>query len=272
MKSDSIQLVLCDMDGTLLRPDHSLSEATVAAVRQLQDADVSFTLASGRPPRAMRDQIEQLGIILPTAAFNGGVLVDADGQYLKSHHIPVDAVRQSLKVLSAYPVDLWVFADDQWYLRDPDGPMVDHEQRALGYAPVVVDCFEPHLERVDKIVAASRDAQLLIQLEHRLHDELAGKALASRSQAFYLDITAPKANKGEALVALAHMLDVPLSRTMAIGDGGNDPAMFEKAGLSIAMGQADEAIKVKATHVTGTNVQDGVAQAIERFVLRPQKH
>ena len=55
MKSDSIQLVLCDMDGTLLRPDHSLSEATVAAVRQLQDAGVFFTLATGRPPRAMRD-------------------------------------------------------------------------------------------------------------------------------------------------------------------------------------------------------------------------
>ena len=268
VKHDSIELVLCDMDGTLLRPDHTLSEATVKAVRQLQKTGVYFTLASGRPPRAMRDQITQLGINVPTAAFNGAVLVDADGRYLESHHLPVEAVRHSLKVLAAHPLDLWVFADDEWYLRDPKGPMVAQEKRALGYGPVLVDSFEPHLHRVDKIVAASHNVQLLIDLEHRLHRELTGKALASRSQAFYLDITALKANKGEALKALAQRLNVPLSRTMAIGDGGNDPAMFERAGLSIAMGQAHESIRLQADYVTGTNMQDGVAQALERFILQ----
>ena len=268
VKHDSIELVLCDMDGTLLRPDHTLSEATVKAVRQLQKTGVYFTLASGRPPRAMLDQIAQLDIKLPTAAFNGAVLVDANGRYLESHHLPVEAVRHSLKVLAAHPVDLWVFADDEWYLRDPNGPMVAHEKSALGYGPVWVDSFEPHVHRVDKIVAASHNVQLLIDLEHRLQRELTGKALASRSQAFYLDITALKANKGEALKALAQRLNVPLSRTMAIGDGGNDPAMFERAGLSIAMGQADESIRLQADHVTGTNVQDGVVQALERFILQ----
>ncbi len=54
---------------------------------------------------------------------------------------------------------------------------------------------------------------------------------------------------------------------MAIGDGGNDPAMFAKAGLSVAMGQADESIRKQADEVTGSNVEDGVAQAIERFIL-----
>ena len=113
-----------------------VSEATVKAVRQLQKTGVYFTLASGRPPRAMLDQIAQLDIKLPTAAFNGAVLVDANGRYLESHHLPVEAVRHSLKVLAAHPVDLWVFADDEWYLRDPNGPMVAHEKSALGYGPV----------------------------------------------------------------------------------------------------------------------------------------
>ena len=267
VKRESIQLVLCDMDGTLLLPDHSISAANVRAVKQLQDAGVHFTLASGRPPRAMREQIAQLGIKLPTAAFNGGVLVDAQGHYLLSHHVPIAAVRHTLALLSDYPVDVWVFADDQWYLKSTEGPMVAHEQSAMGYAPVVVESFEPHLHRVDKIVGASRDAELLIELEQQLHGLLEGEALASRSQAFYLDVTALKANKGDALVALADLMAVSLRHTMAIGDGGNDPAMFAKAGLSVAMGQADESIRKQADEVTGSNVEDGVAQAIERFIL-----
>ena len=145
--------------------------------------------------------------------------------------------------------------------------MVAHEQSALGYAPVVVESFEPHLHRVDKIVGASRDAELLIELEQQLHGLLEGEALASRSQALYLDVTALKANKGDALVALADLMAVSLRHTMAIGDGGNDPAMFAKAGLSVAMGQADESIRKQADEVTGSNVEDGVAQAIERFIL-----
>ena len=266
---EPIQLVLCDMDGTLLRPDHSISPRTLAAVKALQAAGVYFTLATGRPPRGMREQIKQLGIELPTAAFNGGVLVNPDGSYLQTHPVPYEAVKTTLSLLADHDVEVWVFADDQWLLRDPDGPMVAQEQNALGFAPRVVTDFGDYLQRVDKIVAASRNAPLLVELEHQLQDVFGGEALASRSQAFYLDVTALHANKGEALATLAARLGVPLERTMALGDGGNDPAMFKRAGLSVAMGQADEAIRKQAMYVTASNKDDGVAQALERFVLKP---
>ena len=108
---------------------------------------------------------------------------------------------------------------------------------------------------------------MLVALEQQLQLLLSGEASASRSQARYLDITALKANKGDALATLAEHLGVPLARTVAIGDGGNDPAMFHRAGLSIAMGQADAHIREQAMHVTGSNVEDGVAQAIEQLIL-----
>ncbi|MNR59963.1 putative phosphatase YwpJ [compost metagenome] len=76
-----------------------------------------------------------------------------------------------------------------------------------------------------------------------------------------------KANKGEALATLAAFLGVPLQKTAAMGDGGNDPAMFHVAGLSIAMGQAEEAVKRQADVVTGANTEDGAAQAIKRYIL-----
>ncbi|MET0126489.1 MAG: HAD hydrolase family protein, partial [Pseudomonas caspiana] len=101
----------------------------------------------------------------------------------------------------------------------------------------------------------------------RLNPLIAGKAHAARSQLYYLDVTALDANKGHALITLASQLGVDMAHTAAIGDGGNDVAMFHKAGFSIAMGQAEESVRSQADVVTGSNLQDGVASAIERYML-----
>lgn len=263
-----IRFVLSDVDGTLLHPDHSLSQRTADAIRAMREAGVFFSLASGRPPKAMRHLIETFGIDVPVAGFNGGTLVNPDGSILVAHHLPAEAALITLALFSAEPdVEVWVFADGDWLRRDPPGPMVQREADGLGYGPVVVESFEPYLDRVDKIVAASNNTQLLVELESRLQPKVQGLAQVSRSQPVYLDVTAMLANKGEALKTLAEHLGVPLAQTAAIGDGGNDPAMFHVAGLSIAMGQAEETVKRQANVVTGSNVEDGAAEAFERFIL-----
>lgn len=263
-----IRFVLSDMDGTLLRPDHTPSQRTIDTVRALRDAGVFFSLASGRPPKAMMQLVEAFGIDVPVAGFNGGTLVNPDGSILLAHHLPAEAALVALALFSAEPdVEVWLFADGDWLRRDPPGPMVAREAAGLGYGPIVVDSFEPYLDRVDKIVAASHNAALLKALEAQLQPKVEGLAHVSRSQPVYLDVTAMLANKGDALKALAAHLGVPLEQTLAIGDGGNDPAMFHVAGFSIAMGQAEEVVKRQASVVTGSNVEDGAAQAIERFIL-----
>lgn len=263
-----IRFVLSDVDGTLLHPDHSLSQRTADAIRAMREAGVIFSLASGRPPKAMRHLIETFGIDVPVAGFNGGTLVNPDGSILVAHHLPAEAALITLALFSAEPdVEVWVFADGDWLRRDPPGSMVQREADGLGYGPVVVESFEPYLDRVDKIVAASNNTQLLVELEAQLQPKVQGLAQVSRSQPVYLDVTAMLANKGEALKTLAEHLSVPLAQTAAIGDGGNDPAMFHVAGLSIAMGQAEETVKRQANVVTGSNVEDGAAEAFERFIL-----
>ncbi|MBN3968196.1 HAD family hydrolase [Pseudomonas gregormendelii] len=263
-----IRFLLSDMDGTLLLPDHSLSRRTIEAVRSLREAGVLFSLATGRPPKAMLQQIEALGVDLPTAAFNGGTLVNPDGSILVAHYLPATAALTALALFAdRSDVEVWVFSGGDWLLKDPDGPMVPREQHGLGYPPVVVDSFEPYLERIDKIVATSNNADLLIELEALLLPKVQEQAQVSRSQPVYLDVTAMQANKGAALATLAEFLGVPLEHTAALGDGGNDPAMFHQAGLSIAMGQAEEAVKRQADVVTGANTEDGAAQAIEQYIL-----
>ncbi|HEF4759965.1 TPA: HAD family hydrolase [Pseudomonas putida] len=263
-----VRFLLSDMDGTLLLPDHSLSQRTIEAVRSLREAGVLFSLATGRPPRAMLQTIEALGVDLPTAAFNGGTIVHPDGSLLVAHYLPATAALTSLALFADQPgVEVWVFSGGDWLVKDPNGPMVPGEQRGLGYPPVVVESFEPFLASIDKIVATSNDTQLLVELEAQLLPKVEGQAQVSRSQPVYLDVTAMRANKGDALVAIAGFLGVPLEQTAAMGDGGNDPAMFQRAGLSIAMGQAEEAVKRQADVVTASNTEEGAARAIERYVL-----
>ena len=263
-----IEFLLSDMDGTLLRPDHRFSPRTLDAVRALREVGVAFSLATGRPPRAMQQQIEALGVDLPTAGFNGGSIVNPDGSFLVRHHVPVEAAVTALLLFQPYPqIETWVFADNEWLVRDLDGPLMPLERQALGFGPKVVDSFSEYLPRIDKIVAASNDHRLLLELEARLQGKTAGQAQASRSQPRFLDVTAVQADKGQALVTLAEHIGVPLERTAALGDGGNDPAMFQRAGLSIAMGQAEEQVKDQADVITGSNQDDGAAEAIERYIL-----
>lgn len=263
----AIRFMLSDIDGTLLRADHSLSRANIDAVRKLRDAGILFTVASSRPPRAMRQQIADLGIDLPTVAFNGANIINPDGSLLTAHRIAPAAARACLELFATEQVAVWVFADDQWLLIDPHGDYVEHERNTLGYDFVQVADFGDYLDRIDKIVASSKDFELLKRLEIKLNPLIADSALAARSQSYYLDVTALDANKGTALATLAEVLGVELAQTAAIGDAGNDVAMFLRAGLSIAMGQAETAVKTQANYVTGSNQEDGLATAIQRYIL-----
>jgi len=265
--SDLIRLVLSDMDGTLLLPDHTVGERVLEALAQLRQAGVAFSLASARPPRAMHAIVEQLGIDVPFAAFNGGTLARPDGTVLQRHCVDRRAVEASLALFRQHPVAIWLFADDQWLLTDTRAEFMDKELAALGYGYVQVDDFTPYLDRVDKIVATCGDFDLLARLETQLSQQIEGQALAARSQRYYLDVTALQANKGEALASLAQYLNVPLAQTAVLGDGGNDVAMFLRAGLSVAMGQAEADVKAHADHVTASNREQGVADAIRDLIL-----
>jgi Cof subfamily protein (haloacid dehalogenase superfamily) len=262
-----IRLVLSDMDGTLLRRDHSLSPAVIEAVGKLRTAGVLFSLASARPPRAMLQQAKALGVTGPLAGFNGGTLVDAQGTLLEAHRVAPDAVQAALAFFAKHPVDVWLFADGEWLLKDYNAAHLETERHALGYDAVQVEDFTPYLTRVDKIVATTADHALLERLESELQALLGTTAHAARSQAYYLDITAIEADKGKALARLAQRLGISLEETAVLGDGHNDMAMFREAGLAIAMGQASAEVREAADEVTGSNEQDGVAMAIERLIL-----
>jgi hypothetical protein len=260
-------LFVSDIDGTLVTPAKLLTPAALEAAAELKAAGAPFTVVSSRPPRGMVRVVEALGITLPYAAFNGGNIVGADGAVLEAHRLPAEAARATLALISGRGVAPWVFADGAWFARDPNGPHVAHERMTVGFDATFVTGFEAVEDRIDKIVAPSDDHALLDEIERALRGALGPAADVERSQTYYVDVTHPRANKGDAVKALARLAGAALARTVVIGDMPNDIAMFRVAGFAIAMGQAPEPVKAAAAAVTDTDTADGFAKAVRAFVL-----
>ena len=261
------RLFVSDIDGTLLTPDKQLTPAAIAAVADLRAAGVPFSVVSSRPARGMAKVVAALGVTLPYAAFNGGNVVNPAGGLLQAHRLAAEAAAAALQLLDHAGVQPWVFADDAWLLKDPNGPKVERERRTVDFEPTVVASFGAVIGRIDKIVVPSDDYALLDQIEAELRTELAGDANVERSQAYYIDVTHPLANKGEAVRAIAAYLGADIGSTVVIGDMTNDVAMFRVAGFAIAMGQAPAPVKAAAGAVTAANTEDGFAKAVASLVL-----
>ncbi|TNC09250.1 HAD family phosphatase [Methylobacterium terricola] len=262
-----ISLVVTDVDGTLVTGDKQLTPRAIAAVAALRARGIAFTVASSRPPIGLRPLVAPLGLDRPMGAFNGSTVVRPDLSLVDETLIPEEAARHAAARFSAEGIDLWVFAEGAWLLTNPDGPYTDLERRTLQAEPRVVDDLTPHLARAAKLVGVSRDHAGLAALEPRLAEEIGDGAAVHRSQVYYLDVTPPHIDKGHFVARIAGELGVPLAEVAVLGDMANDTAMFARAGLSIAMGNASDAVKGAATYVTGTNEADGFADAIERYVL-----
>jgi len=262
-----IALVVSDIDGTLVTDDKALTPATVAAVARLGRAGIGFTVVSSRPPVGLRAIARQLDIRLPMGAFNGATLVAPDGAVLSETRLAAPVARAAAAHLLRAGVDVWVFANGAWNLRDPDAPYADLEARTLPTGPTVVEDLDPLLEAASKIVGVSRESDRLAAIEEELARELGTQAAIHRSQRYYLDVTPLGFDKGAFLDRIAERVGVTRERVAAIGDGANDTAMFARAGLAIAMGNASDAVKARAARTTSGNDADGFAQAMDAFVI-----
>jgi Cof subfamily protein (haloacid dehalogenase superfamily) len=264
----AIAAVVCDVDGTLVTPDKSLTEAALAAVARLHAAGIAFAVVSSRPPRGMRMLVEPLRLTTPMAGFNGAVFVNAGAAAPHEHFLAPAVARRALDFIVAGGAQPWVFTRDAWLVRDPTARYVKTEVHTVQFAPTAVEDFGAALDGAGKIVAVSEDFSLLAQLEAEGRKAFGAAATVARSQDYYLDFTDPLANKGTALLEFARLLGVRREAIAAIGDGGNDVAMFAQAGLSIAMGNASPEVQAAADLVTASNREDGFAQAVDRYILK----
>jgi Cof subfamily protein (haloacid dehalogenase superfamily) len=266
MAQSPIRIVLADVDGTLVTPEKVLTDRAVAAVKRLRELGIEFAVTSGRPPRGMSMLIEPLGLSTPISAFNGGLVVRPDMSVLEQKTIPASVAPAAIELLLAAGLDVWVYRGADWLLRDAAAPHVDREASTVRFDPTTVEDFNGVTD-VAKIVGVSDDHELMAATTEKARATFGEHVSAAQSQPYYLDITHPRANKGEVVKYLSARLRIPTDQFATIGDMPNDVLMFAHSGLSIAMGNAGHEVQRAARKVTASNEHDGFAEAIERFVL-----
>jgi hypothetical protein len=203
----------------------------------------------------------------PMAAFNGGIIVRPDMTVLDELTVAGDVAPAVIDVIRAQGLYAWIYRGTQWYVTDPHAPHAARESATVQFQPTVVPSYDGLLDRAVKIVGVSDDYDRVAQCEAALHEQFGTRVSASRSQPYYVDVTNPAANKGVVVERLSHHYQIPLEQIATLGDGANDVLMFERSGLSIAMGNASEEVRRQATYVTASDEDEGFARAVEQYVL-----
>lgn len=266
-RPDALELLLADVDGTLVTRDKVLTERAVRAVRALRGRGIRFAVTSGRPPRGMAMLVEPLEIDTPLAGFNGGQFVAPDLSVIEGRTLPEAAARRAAAIILGMGLDLWAYAGEDWLLRDPAAPHAAREEATVRLPPKAVADLGPALGAAVKLVGVSDDLDLVVRCERAVQDALQGSVSAARSQPYYLDVTHPEANKGGVVAWLSWRLGIPAGAIATIGDQPNDVLMFRPSGFAVAMGNAGDEVRAAADAVTDSYDDEGFAKAVERFML-----
>jgi Cof subfamily protein (haloacid dehalogenase superfamily) len=264
--SRRVALVVSDVDGTLLDDNKRLTPGAPAAVQRLYAAGIRFTIASARPPRMVRDLRRELQVREPLACFNGALFVSPDETVLRSFPMSPEDAQRVEDYIVQHGFDLWVWTDTDWYVSNPTGPHVARHEKQMGSKATLLAMHDMSQFRLLKLVGVSDDQEALAQAEKDVSG-LSTSISATRSSPYYLDVTDAKANKGEVILTLSGMLNIPTNRIATIGDMTTDTLMFRQSGISIAMGNATDDVKAQAKYVTKSNEEDGFAYAMDHFVL-----
>jgi Cof subfamily protein (haloacid dehalogenase superfamily) len=264
-----VRLVIADVDGTLVTHDKILTQRAIQSVFKLREAGIQFAITSGRPPKGMAMLIEPLKLNEPIAAFNGGVVIQPDLKTVLAQNVLTpDVVKKVVQQILDHKLDVWVYTDTTWFVRDINAAHVAREQWTVKFEPVVTDKLETLVDKVAKVVGVGDDLEGVARCEKEVQQACGASVSAARSQPYYLDVTHPKANKGEVVHIMSDLLKIPAEEIATIGDMPNDVLMFVKSGVSIAMGNASPEVQKSATYVTTSSEDEGFANAMEKFILQ----
>lgn len=276
-----IKLVALDLDGTLFDNSSRISKRNLTAIRSITGKGIHVVISTGRPFEGIPfDQIKGTGINYAITANGSGIYEISTGKCLYENAMDEELVTPILNFLLTRDIHMDAFIGGKGYT---PVQCVETAQK-LTVPSSIKNYIITTRTRLDNILQFIHENQLKVQkmtlnfypaADGTLIDrETVRKFLVSNPSITTvcggynnLEFTRADANKGVGLRKLAEILGVNPDATMAIGDTENDLAIIEAAGIGVAMGNATDAVKARADYVTTTNTKDGVAAAIEHFIL-----
>ena len=272
---NQIKLMISDLDGTLLTTEKICSPATRSAIKRAEAGGTNLSFATGRADHTVRQLISMLDVSIPVIGGNGAYLLDQD-QIYEQETIPSSAVEQALRIAQEAEECLVVSANFSTYCLDTshnrrqvkswsqirrDASVIDR----MNFKPDISSIMEDVRESVGQMVLYSRTTKTQAQVRAQI--ESSCEVQYACSGGLFSDMMKKGVSKGYMLKKLAEMLNIAREEILAFGDAENDLEMLEFAGIGVAMGNAEPLLKRHADAVTLDNDHDGVARAIEKYVL-----
>lgn len=268
----NFRLLALDLDGTLTDSKKHVSKKNREYIARAQEKGIDVVLASGRPVIGIRGVADELdlwntgGYIL---AYNGGHIIDCKtGRDLVKQTIPMEYVHEICEVahcgFGVHPLSY----NELGVICENDTDRYVRQEAYNNSIPIIkTDSLESQItEPVVKFMVVG-DPEKLKKAYHFLREKFEGLLNVFFSEPYFLEVTPLGIEKASALTRLAEILGSSCDQIMACGDGLNDIPMLECAGLAIAMENAYEETKKAADHIVASNEDDGVAEAIARFIL-----
>lgn len=252
-------LLVCDLDGTLIDDSMTLDPTLVEAFHRAAARGLAISIATGRMPAAADRYRDELGITVPLIYYNGALVRPAaGGPDLLSLTLPRGVLRRAWEVFAHAPVHPLFYRDDRLFCLERTLPVrrycdeeglrahvVADPQQFLAMGAFVKSLFIGH----------PRDLPVL---REELAPVVGEDARVLRTHSDYLEVIPVSASKGAALRRLAGHLGVPLARVVAVGDQENDVDMLEAAGLGIAMPAAPAFVRSAADRVAPAPADGGL--------------
>ena len=262
--------VFLDMDGTLLRSDHSVSEETVQTIQLLAKKDVSVILVSARPLNAVLPTFRRIGLpeTDPIITLNGSYIVEND-QPIFQATVDLETTARVTEEVRPYKATIAYYVQREWFSEVKDA-WTDHEQKIMdvpvGVRPISSLIKDWGVRKVapNKMMVMSEPGNIA-GIQKHLRSIYNGRLNIYPSKATYLEVMDSRGSKSNAVKFVSERLGLVPSEVIAMGDNYNDVEMIQFAGVGVAMGNAPDDIKAVADYVTDTNNNDGVRKAMEKF-------
>lgn len=264
-------IVASDLDGTLLAPDHKISETTKRTLKTLHDRGYIFIFATGRHHVDVAGIRETVGIPAYMITANGARVHTPDNTLMSRQNIPEHLVQPIVDRLKDEPnIYVHIYRDDTWHINQDKEALANfHNESGFSF-----QSFDSHAAPTDNVAKVfftdvTQNHEHLRRFEQRLNDEFGEQLTVSFSSPWCLEVMGPNVSKGNAIKIVSESLGLGLQDCIAFGDGMNDVEMLTMAGKGLLMGTAHPQVlaAIPAIERIGSHADDAVAHYLNEHLL-----
>ncbi len=268
MTNQPIRLIAVDLDGTLLNSQHQITPRTERALRRAMGREVQVAIATGKTFLAAKWIIRQLDLRSPGVYVQGLVICGPTGEVLHSRTLDPEIVQQVTALGESQQIQVLGYSGSRVVMSKRDDEFADtlvahHEPRPEVVGPLSRIAYGMPLNKLMVICPE----QEMGEVRSILSEHVQGRATLVLSSPLMLEILPVGASKGAGLTWVLDHLGIDPQAVLALGDAENDIEMLRLAGVSVAVANVMQVTKDAADVVVASNDEDGVAEAVERFVL-----